>query len=305
MRRNLSDDFGKSLLRDALSRAATTETEVEVVAPTQRIDVYCVPDPARAAERAEMGLLGELMVEPSMFEIFSKTPNLPRIRRCLNKQHTWHHELVRRARVAAGTAEADADEDEPPPAPFPALVITSPGNPASVLDAYGCKEVRAGLYRGVWGLSLHVLVLSDLPRTRSTLLLRLLGGGRVLHDALADLHDLPADAWERRVTTPLLLHFRIEIQHRPDEEDDDVSAEIQAWYEEYQRKQRAERAEECQEARKEGERTLLLRLLRARFGELPAAAVARIEAGEVADIERWGERVLTARTLADVIDEPS
>lgn len=56
---------------------------------------------------------------------------------------------------------------------------------------------------------------------------------------------------------------------------------------------------------KEGERNMLLRLLRARFGELPAVAVARIEAGDTAAIERWVERLHSAETLAEVLSEPS
>ncbi|HZF50952.1 MAG TPA: DUF4351 domain-containing protein [Polyangiaceae bacterium] len=60
-----------------------------------------------------------------------------------------------------------------------------------------------------------------------------------------------------------------------------------------------------QEGRKEGEFNLLLRQLRARFGELPAAVVTRIEAADIDELERWGERVLSARTLAEVLDEPS
>ncbi|MFS8069129.1 MAG: DUF4351 domain-containing protein [Byssovorax sp.] len=56
---------------------------------------------------------------------------------------------------------------------------------------------------------------------------------------------------------------------------------------------------------KEGERALLLRQLRTRFGELPATTVARVEGAEVAVLERWGERVLSAKTLAEVLDEPS
>ena len=59
------------------------------------------------------------------------------------------------------------------------------------------------------------------------------------------------------------------------------------------------------QGRREGERALLVKLLRARFGELPAVAVARVESAEVALLERWGERVLSAKTLADVLDEPS
>ena len=56
---------------------------------------------------------------------------------------------------------------------------------------------------------------------------------------------------------------------------------------------------------KEGERALLLRQLRTRFGELPATTVARVEGAESAVLERWGERVLSAKTLAEVLDEPS
>jgi hypothetical protein len=40
----------------------------------------------------------------------------------------------------------------------------------------------------------------------------------------------------------------------------------------------------------------LLRLLRVRFGEVPAAAVACVELATMADIERWGERLFTAKT---------
>ncbi|WP_437293528.1 DUF4351 domain-containing protein [Sorangium sp. So ce426] len=59
------------------------------------------------------------------------------------------------------------------------------------------------------------------------------------------------------------------------------------------------------EGRLEGKRAVLLRQLRARFGELPDAAVARIEAAESAALEQWAERVLSANSLADVLDMPS
>ncbi|MGK3986953.1 DUF4351 domain-containing protein [Sorangium sp. So ce136] len=59
------------------------------------------------------------------------------------------------------------------------------------------------------------------------------------------------------------------------------------------------------QGRQEGERAILLRLLRARFGELPDTAVARVEEAEIAALERWAERVLSAKTLAEVLDEPS
>ena len=60
-----------------------------------------------------------------------------------------------------------------------------------------------------------------------------------------------------------------------------MSAEIQAWFEDYRRKLRNEA---IREGRNEGARSLLLRQLRVRFGELPAATVAHIEAADLADL---------------------
>ncbi|WP_437581542.1 DUF4351 domain-containing protein [Sorangium sp. So ce887] len=62
--------------------------------------------------------------------------------------------------------------------------------------------------------------------------------------------------------------------------------------------------EGLREGLQQGRRHVLLRQLGARFGALPGAAVARINAADIAELDRWSERVLTAPTLADVLSEP-
>lgn len=49
------------------------------------------------------------------------------------------------------------------------------------------------------------------------------------------------------------------------------------------------------------ERRVLLKQLRLRFGELPTAVVARIEAADVPDLDVWTERFVTASRLEDVL----
>jgi len=254
---NQSDQLSKNILRDALRSvsAPTPDTEVEVLSATQRIDVYAVPDPARAVERGKMGLLGEISLAPTLFEPFRGTPNLARIRRVLCKQLTWHHEIERRARIAEDGAPAPADDDDAPPlVPFPWLVVISLGRPRTALDAYGFQQVGPGVYEAVKGLQMRVVVLAELPRTRHTLLLRLLGAGRLLIEALADLAALPADAWERSIVMPLLVHFRLASDGKPatNVEEDDVSAEILDWLAEFQQNERRQRAVERKEGRDEG-----------------------------------------------------
>ena len=66
---------------------------------------------------------------------------------------------------------------------------------------------------------------------------------------------------------------------------------------------------EVDRGRKDGERKgernagrrVLLKLLWQRFGELPAAVVARVEAAEVPELEAWTERILMASRLEDVL----
>ncbi|WP_437505443.1 hypothetical protein [Sorangium sp. So ce1099] len=91
---------------------------------------------------------------------------------------------------------------------------------------------------------MRVVVLAELPRTRATLLLRLLGSGRLLREALADLAALPDDAWEKSIAKPL-VHFRLGTQEPTTDEEDEVSAEIRAWFEDYEQKLRAEARKEA------------------------------------------------------------
>jgi len=54
-----------------------------------------------------------------------------------------------------------------------------------------------------------------------------------------------------------------------------------------------------------GEARVLTSLLRLRFGELPEAARQRIDTADADTLLRWSTRVLTAQTLAEVLDDAS
>jgi predicted transposase/invertase (TIGR01784 family) len=54
----------------------------------------------------------------------------------------------------------------------------------------------------------------------------------------------------------------------------------------------------------EGRRELLLKQLSARFGSLPQTAVLRVNSADAGEIDQWAERILTAPSLADVLDTP-
>ncbi len=61
------------------------------------------------------------------------------------------------------------------------------------------------------------------------------------------------------------------------------------------------RKEGRSEGLREGSRRTLLKLLRTRYGALPQEAVARVEAADLAQLDAWTDRVLTAATLDEAL----
>jgi hypothetical protein len=74
---------------------------------------------------------------------------------------------------------------------------------------------------------------------------------------------------------------------------------VQEWGEEFQRKGLQEGR---REGLREGEARFLLRLLASRFGDLPQGVQERVQQADLSQLERWGERLLDARTLADLFE---
>src|SRR5262245_62842867 len=85
----------------------------------------------------------------------------------------------------------------------------------------------SGVYR--WfppGVAARLVVVSELPVTRATLVLRILGAGPVLRAAIAELVALPKEAPERAIVRPLMLDFLKEVcsaSRRAEEEESGVT----------------------------------------------------------------------------------
>jgi hypothetical protein len=135
---------------------------------------------------------------------------------------------------------------------------------------------------------MHLVVLRDLPESRETLLLRLLGAGTTFRRAMKELHALPPDAWEAELAIPLLLAFRVEFPQDSGEDEMNYADELQAIYEQWEQRVKREARDEGRdegwreghdEGRDEGWREGRLQTVRddlaavyeARFGALPPA----------------------------------
>jgi hypothetical protein len=292
--RHRFDQIGKKILREALTPSGEVKTQLEVpTADAQAVDTWFEPAAEREAERQRAGLLGRMASQPTLFEPFHDTPGVDDFRDCLRKQLTLDHARVLEARKRA----------EPRPS-FPQLWVLSTGRPESVLVGFGLRAMAgwpAGFYQRHEADAVGVVVLRELPRERDTLLLRLMGTGAVLQEALAELGRLPKDAWERQVAMPALIATRMQIpQDDMSEEERAYVMSIDSVYEQWEQ-QVTEKARE--QEREMGAKRTLRMLYEARFGAMPGAFAAAIEAThDVAALEHWillvGTRSLEEVTAA-------
>ena len=222
------DQLGKNVLRDFFVLFGIAQPGAEVPATdAQEIDLWLIPDPARAHLRAAAasGVIAEMAAEPAMLELFIQALGDRAFHDCLRKRYQWRHVLEHR----------DAK-----PWSLPAVWMTSAGRPDGVIEAYGFAVSEGGpaghyvLDEAAWRI--HLLVVPELPRTRETILLRLLGQSRERLGAIADLIALPEGAWEKVVALPWLARLRFEVPPSPVEQSDeerDFIMETQEWFEQY------------------------------------------------------------------------
>lgn len=294
------DQLGKQIGRQALGPSGPTVAHDEILPDAQHADLRHDPDPARAAERERLGLLGRLASVPCLIEIYSHAPEEHEVLACLGKLIAFRQKRARVRRQARGASghERAAIVVEP------SLWIISAGRPASALAALGAHTAPdwpAGVYFGPDLLRVAIVVASELPRDRSTLLVRLMAAGPLLSRAIEELGALPEDAYERAVADQILLNLQHVLRKKPNrtpEEQEFVMIVFKTWAE--------TRREARDEGRVEEAARAVLTVLRVRGIAVPDAVREQILAEKDATrLERWHERAILASSIAEVIDEPS
>jgi hypothetical protein len=295
------DQLGKQIGREALAPAGTTVVHEEIAPDAQHVDLRHEPDPAREAERARLGLLGKLAAVSCLIELYGHAPDEVEVLACIGKLVGYR---LKRARIVR------QKRPDTPADPF--LWIIAAGRPDAVLATMGATAAPGfppGVYFGPEMLRLGFVVASELPRERSTLLVRLMAAGPLLGRAMDDLDALPAHAHERAISEPILLRLRHVLEQSPNrsrEEEDFIMSAIRFFADRF----REVRAEGLREGRTEGRAEeaarAVLTALRVRGITVPDGARARILAEKDPErLERWHERAIVASTLAEVLDEPS
>jgi post-segregation antitoxin (ccd killing protein) len=303
--RNHFDRLAKELGQAALGPSGVTVVNDPINAETQYADLRYEPDPARQAARDRLGLLGQIAGDVCLIEVYSQAPSAEEFRACLAKHLAHWQQRARQARTLARAATArdpvteDPAGDAPVPGVAPFLWVIAAGTPTTLLTKL--PMVPAARWPpGVYGfggdvLRVGLIAARELPRDRTTLLVRLMAAGPLLASAIPEMARLPPDALECTVAEPILLQFERMLgqqETRTSDEQEFLMAMQHTW----------------EDARTEGRAAAhakdVLTVLRARGIAVSDAVQQRILAErEPARLERWLERASVASSIAEVIDD--
>jgi hypothetical protein len=320
--RHIHDHIGKTIGQAALSLSGPTEVEAVIAPDARRADLRHDPDPARDAERALLGLLGQIASFLCLIELYSGAPDGDDGIACLMKLIAFRQQRQREAdrqreEWKERLQKEKPGESLPPPAPFvsPRCWIIAARRPALALTMFGATAAPSfprGVYFGTGALfgaegalRIGIVDASELPRERSTLLVRLLAAGPLLAGAITDLALLEEGAPERAVAEKVLVDLEHVLGAKPSstpEEEEFVVSMQGSWTD----ARRIGRNEGRDEGRAEEAARNLLTVLRVRGVVVPDAVRERILAEkDPARLERWLERAILAASAAEVFDEPN
>ncbi|HWU87707.1 MAG TPA: hypothetical protein VN253_10555 [Kofleriaceae bacterium] len=294
--RNRFDQLAKQIGKAALGPSGHTSSHDEISPETQHADLRHEPDSARRVERDRLGLLGRIAAALCLIEIYSHAPSTDEFRACLAKHLAFWQLRARQTRAA----RKQRPQQRRPRQVFvePALWIIAAGTPTALLRKLELGAARGwptGVYFfGADVLRVGLVVASQLPRERSTLLVRLMAAGPLLTQAIEDLAELPQDAHERAVAEHILLDLQHALEQQPrrhPKEQEFIVTMRRSW-------------EDARlEGRTETRADAVLTVLRVRGIAVPAAVRKRILAEkDLQQLACWLERAIVAASLDEVLD---
>ena len=266
--------------KDLLASAGSVETGAEVSPDRRRIAVWCNPDPKRARrELAPLGMFGRIGMRACVLERYHRTPSVELVVDSIVRHRLFCRELARRK----------------PRPPEPIQWILSAGMAAKALSALRFRRSRLGrgIYEGPAVWRTRLVVLSELLATRDTLLLRLLGAGRTLRRAVAEVTRLSEDAPERRLALRLLVELRLQVPADPARQTRSEQEFLMSTVDVDKYLSDIERAG-VEKGRNEGFAEAVLSVCRTRFGSAPAALTSAVKAAsDAAELRRLLDLVTT------------
>ena len=282
------DQLSKQLLEEFLEPLGTVQRSLEIPGEAKWVDLWFVPCAEVQASRCPPDLLGQIAQRPCLLEPYRNPPSSGEVRSCVLKL-LWVQEELRRKAQQQKQSLTSGD--------FPLLWILATSVSKPVLREFGaepCEGWVDGIYFSDPGFGTVFVSINELPSTRETLLLRILGRGQTHRQAISEVLSLSVVDAQRLPLLRILGNWKVtlELSEIEPEERESMMVLSQAFLE----------WEQATERRgiEQGEKTLVLRLLTRKIGRVSPDAIAQIQSLSLEQIEALGTALLDFKQPEDL-----
>ena len=292
------DEFAKGFLESLLSPFGEVQTSFKISSEVREVDVYFQPD-AATQPTPELGLLGKIARTNFVMEPFRNPPTIFQIRACMGKLFDLHANLIREAKR---TKQPELDNTD-----LPMLWILTPTLSKPLLSEFhailSTEFSPTGFYLLPPGLKTGIIVIHQLPKIPETLWFRLLGREKVQSNAIVEVAALPVSHPYRQDALSWLGNLKVILEAREikEQEEEDLMMQLSPLFlekleaAELVGEQRGEQRGEVKgiiQGRVEEARSLAIRLLNRKLGNVNPTLLAKIEDLSLERVELLSEDLL-------------
>jgi hypothetical protein len=279
------DAFSKQYLEEFLTPLGTVQRQYEVPGESKFVDVWFVPETGTQQALTELGILGQMVQSMCLLEPFRNAPTRQEVRTSLLKL-LWIQEDEQR--------KAKQDKNPLQETELPTLwVLAATASEPVITDTGGeiKSEWLPGIYFMADLLKTAIVVIDELPVIPETLLLRILGRDDTQANAIREVLALPKSDPRRDNILRLASSWkiRIDLNEIPDFTGEEALMALSEAYLNWER-----------ETQERSERSLILRLLNRRVGEISASTLEQINTLSLEQLESLGEALLDFTAIADL-----
>jgi len=232
MTRQTHDQFAKQYLSELLEPSGHVEKSLEISGEARFVDLYFTQ--SAPPEKKTLGLLSRMVSSDCLLEPFRNQPTKNEIRDCLLKLFSLYGELQRKAKHKTGKyLKEDA-------VPFLWIIATSAST--ALIDSLGATQAPDDWGKGIYflpqALKTAIIAINQLPKTKETLWLRILGKGNTQQEAIEELLAFPDDNDLRNYVQELLSTWRISLKLKDNlnEEEQELFMNINRAYQQWREK---------------------------------------------------------------------
>ena len=286
------DNFIKDYIPELIGEYGQATPGVNLAVEVKEIDILFIPNQPVPID--VLGLLGELVAKTCILEVYRNSVTSQQIKTCLGKLFEVQNSQIK---------EGQKNKQTLPESELTRLWILTPTLSENILKSFSVEREKAGVYRLPEALQTGIVVIHQLPITKETLWLRILGKGNTQEKAIRELQALPPEHPHKQNVLELIYKLLqiLEVNRRKGEiiepEDQELMRRLDALYqatlEEYGQQLKLE-------GKLEGEVTLTISLLKHILGELPLEIETSIINLDTAKIEALAKALLDFKTLEDL-----